>query len=276
MQKEENMKRRMKRIVSMALCAVMLFSAVSAGIGGFEPLTALAACSGGCVSDGTLDFSHSGCKEPTCTDAGYAITYCAVCADEMLIEVAPKGHPEPDLSTVTVTVAPTCLDAGTGTYYCPDCLAPCACEIPALGHSIENAEWEIVKAASCKELGKNVKYCTICGEVADEEYFSEEHELGPWITTIVPTCTNEGEKVRKCISCGEIIESEAIPATEHIKGEKITVEAACGSEGYTLVRCAECGICLEQTAINAEKHSSGDWKVITAPSCTVEGYREKT
>ena len=161
---------KIKKILSLVLSGIILMSALSVGgeIIGLAPLRASAACMGGCVSDGTYDYSISGCKRPTCTDKGFAISFCAVCGGEMRVEVPPTGHAEPDYSTVTVITAPTCLDAGTGTYFCSECLAPCSCEIPAIDHDITSAVWETVEAASCKELGRKVKYCSNCGKNIQE------------------------------------------------------------------------------------------------------------
>ena len=73
-------------------------------------------------------------EAPTCTEAGYTVTSCVDCGEEISrVEGAPAtGH----LNTTTTTVDATCTEAGSITVTCDDCGATVSStETAALGHN---------------------------------------------------------------------------------------------------------------------------------------------
>ncbi len=101
-------------------------------------------------------------------------------------------------------------------------------------------EWEVVKEAGCTEAGLRRQYCTVCGELVNEEtikavghdYFSE---------TAQPTCELEGAVVMTCEHCGDTYIAEVLPAAGHNYKEEVLKAATCTEEGYSKFTCTICG-----------------------------------
>lgn len=63
----------------------------------------------------------------------------------------------------------------------------------------------IVKNATCSETGKAVRYCKICGEVAESATLKKlGHSYGDWTVDSKATADADGEKHRNCTVCGEL------------------------------------------------------------------------
>ena len=63
------------------------------------------------------------------------------------------------------------------------------------GHEHEY-EWKVIEDASCTEAGEKVKYCVICGEVAETEVIpATGHNFGEWVV-------NGSVAERICSNCG--------------------------------------------------------------------------
>ncbi len=101
--------------------------------------------------------------QPTCDKDGKEYKECATCGfktDETVIKA--KGH-----STKLVTVEPTCTKDGETYLQCEICGWKGESVVLKAGHKAGN--WETVKEATETETGKQVKKCTVCGEVVDEK-----------------------------------------------------------------------------------------------------------
>lgn len=70
---------------------------------------------------------------------------------------------------------------------------------------VAGGDREIVKKATCTETGLAVRYCKICGEVAESATLKKlEHTYGDWKVTKEPTASSDGEKARYCQNCGAL------------------------------------------------------------------------
>ncbi len=70
---------------------------------------------------------------------------------------------------------------------------------------IAGGDREIIKQPTCTETGKAVRYCKICGEVAESATLKKlAHTYGDWVVTKEPTGTSEGEITLTCQVCGDV------------------------------------------------------------------------
>ena len=67
-------------------------------------------------------------------------------------------------------------------------------------------------ASTCKDAGSIVYTCTECGHTYSETLPLADHTWGDWSEAVKATATTAGKKVRTCSVCGAT-EEEAIPAT---------------------------------------------------------------
>ena len=183
-----------------------------------------------------------------------------------------------------------------GTKYADEAMSEVIADaiIPALGHEKAAAAVEENRVeATCTEDGsyESVVYCARCSVYE----FSRETVAIPATghtegeaqieNNADPDCVNPGsyDLVVYCTVCGEELSRETIEvdALGHTAGnpvEENRVEATCTEDGSfdTVVYCSVCGeeLSREETAIPATGH---DYEaVVTAPTCTDEGYTTYT
>ena len=207
---------------------------------------------------------------PTCTEQGYTTHTCSRCDDTYTdSEVAEFGHKpgtEADcLNDQTCTVCgevlteklghnynavvtdPTCTEQGYTTHTCSRCDDIYTdSETEALGHT-EGAE------ADCL----NDQVCTVCGEVLVGKL---GHDYNAVITH--PTCTEKGYTTHTCSRCGDTYTDREVDALGHTA----SAEADCLNDQI----CTVCG------AVLAKKLGHDYQAVVTAPTCTEQGYTTHT
>lgn len=81
------------------------------------------------------------------------------------------------------------------------------------------------------------------------------HTWGEWTETSAPTCTEAGVETRVCADDAEHTEARAVEALGH---------------SYTNGVCIRCG------ANGGENHTHAYASVLTAPTCSEEGYTTYT
>lgn len=70
---------------------------------------------------------------------------------------------------------------------------------------VAGGDREIIKEASCFETGKAVRYCKICGEVAESATLKKlSHTYGEWVTLSEATVDADGERNCTCTVCGAV------------------------------------------------------------------------
>lgn len=94
---------------------------------------------------------------------------------------------------------------------------------------------------------------------------------GDWFITAEPTCENEGEKIRYCGICGEVAETEKIPVAEHTNLKTEEKEPTCTEAGYKKEICLDCGKTVTETPINPLGHGETTIERL-APTCKEDGY----
>ena len=230
---------------------------------------------------------------PTCTEVGYTTYTCSACSNSYTAdEVAAKGH---DM-VVDAAKAPTCTEDGlTEGSHCSKCDYKVAQEVdPAKGHSYGS----VVTAPTCTDGGYTTYTCSVCSD----SFVSDKVEaLGHTIVTdagYAATCTATGlTEGKHCSVCDKVlVPQEVIPAnghkddnndftcdvcnadlcTEHTEEVVPGHAATCTETGLTDgKKCANCGdVILAQEVIPAKGHSYE--AVVTAPTCTVDGYTTYT
>ncbi len=208
--------------------------------------------------------------DPTCTEEGYTTHTCSRCGDTYTDSETPAlGHTagaEADCLNdqvctvcgevlieklghdyVAVVTAPTCTEEGYTTHTCSRCGDTYTdSETPALGHTAGTE-------ADCL----NDQICTVCGVVLAEKL---GHDYVAVVTA--PTCTEKGYTTHTCSRCGDTYTDSETPALGHTAG----TEADCLNDQI----CTVCGVVL------AEKLGHDYVAVVTAPTCTEEGYTTNT
>lgn len=73
--------------------------------------------------------------------------------------------------------------------------------------------WKLIKPENCGHDGEKIKYCSICGQIAERKIIPKrgEHEPGELYVCQQPTYDEEGEKWIICNKCNMLLYSEKIP-----------------------------------------------------------------
>ena len=144
-------------------------------------------------------------------------------------------------------------------------------------HECSSEEWVTLLSASKYSDSYQARYCDICDELID--YRSVEacknHDFGAWTTESEANCTVGGVATRTCSSCG-YEETSFIDATGHTEKTINKVDATCTADGYT--GDVICEVCEETISVGEAVEANGHSyeAVITAPTCTVDGYTTNT
>ncbi len=136
---------------------------------------------------------------PTCTTAGYTLSYCLRCGASDKTDIVPAlGHTyEVDAANST---SATCTAAGRTRYVCTrtDCGRNYVQGTPATGH-----DWEVQDSvtANCMQAGYTVYVCrNTCGRTYTERSAQLPHAI---TDTVVPaTCTDTGYTLHVCTNEG--------------------------------------------------------------------------
>ena len=101
-------------------------------------------------------------------------------------------------------------------------------------------EWEVTKAATCKEAGERKHTCSVCGKAVTEVVEKLAHTLGEAYDVVPATCEAAGSQKKKCSVCNEVV-TEVLPKVDHNFGEAVENYAA--GEGYIAMTGHNCSIC---------------------------------
>ena len=149
---------------------------------------------------------------PTCTTGGYTLHTCSVCKKSYKDnETQPTGH-----KYITNTVEATCETDGYTEKKCSNCDYYTKTIIPKKGHT-PSSEWTVIKQTTCAEAGEQVRYCTICGNVAEKQEITKlPHTPSDWIIDKEAAPGIAGSMHTECTVCHERLETAAIPALARI------------------------------------------------------------
>lgn len=195
--------------------------------------------------------------EATCTEYGSKTRTCAICGDEIEIELPVLGH-----QVVTDKAkAATCDTAGiTAGTHCSRCGAVLTAqqEIPMLGHSYT----AVVVAPTCTKIGYTEYTCGHCGDVYRDTYTEKlAHVAGTPATCTEPAvCANCGRSFGDALGHDFMMVNDA------------TVPATCIATGSYLYKCTRCGETYTETIPLAKHHYDLDTLTPHFTSCTEPGY----
>ncbi len=205
--------------------------------------------------------------------------------------ITPDDH-----DYVAVVTAPTCTEQGFTTYSCICGSAYITDMVREKGHDYK----EVIIYPTCTTDG-NVNYvCNACGErLPGNKMPALGHKYFDTVTT-VPTCIEVGSRTYTCSRCDSNY-SETIPFVGHtlgaaatcttdqvctVCGEVLTEKLGhdynavvtaptCTEDGYTTYTCLVCGNGYSGDFVDAEGHSYSS-EITTAATCTADGVKTFT
>ena len=248
-------------------------------------------------------------KAPTCTETGLTDgSKCSVCGETLTAQqtIPAVGH---TWDVGTETTPATCEEDGVMTYTCTveNCGAEKTETIDKLGHKDEDsnnvcdrcfkslciehsAAEKVVEnnvPATCTVNGSydEVVYCSVCKFELSREtkvHVALGHTEGEVVVenNVDPTCTTAGsyDIVVYCSVCdAELSRNKVtVEALGHTEVVDEAVVPTCTETGLT--EGSHCSVCDEvlvaQTVVEAKGHNYE--AVVTAPTCTDEGYTTHT
>ena len=132
----------------------------------------------------------------------------------------------------------------------------------------------VIREATCEELGIKTYICTVCEATQTEDIPALGHVWNDGIITKEPTCIETGEKTYTCTVCGKI-KREEIPAVGHIEIKDEAVDPTCEEPGLTEgSHCSVCGVVIKkQEEIPATGHKEVTDEAVE-PTCEIPGKTE--
>ncbi len=208
---------------------------------------------------------------PTCTETGLTEgKHCSVCNEVLVAQevVEANGH-----DYDSVVTEPTCTEQGYTTYTCHCSDSYIDNYVGALGHTevIDNAV-----APTCTETGLTEgKHCSVSNEVLVGQEVVEANGHDYDEVVIEPTCTEQGYTTYTC-HCNHSYIDNYVEALGHTKVVDNAVAPTCTETGLTEGK--HCSVCKEvliaQEVVEANGHDYES--VVTAPTCTAQGYTTYT
>ena len=210
--------------------------------------------------------------EAICTEDGSERRDCFYCDHFEIRVIKATGHDYETLVTL-----PTCVEQGYTTHICANCGDSYVDSYTdALDHGFSNYVSDC--NATCTEDGTKTAKCDRC-DLTDtilDEGSALGHDMDSWKTVLTATCTTNGEEQRNCSRCN-YSESRIVVAVGHHSWDKgiVSREPTEETEGERLYTCTVCGATkTESIPVISHKHSYDT--VVTAPTCTEQGYTTHT
>ena len=229
------------------------------------------ACGHSYVADYTEALGHTAGAEADCENDQTCIACSAVLANK-------TGH-----SYKAIATSPTCTKNGYTTHTCDRCGDNYVDSIvSATGHKYD--AWYTTKEPTESEAGEERHDCKNCDAYEINVLSALSHDCSRWPVTIISakaaTCITTGlTEGTKCSECDRILVAQTVvPALGHnTDGTIVHKDATCTEDG--VVGGAYCTVCeydkaATEAIIPALGHSYN--AVITAPTCTAEGYTTYT
>ena len=229
-------------------------------------------------------------QAPTEVAQGEKRRDCIDCGAFETTPIAMLGHDHNNWDKITLeAVAPTCTTFGlTAGVKCSGCGKILIAQeiVPALGHDM--GEWYQTVAPACTTEGENRRDCGRgCGYYETEVVSANGHAPADAVEEdhVDPTCTEIGgyDMAVYCTVCGEELSREhtEIAALGHTEGEIVVennVDPTCTETGSydNVVYCTVCGEELSREHYDVEATGHSHNVVVTAPTCTEQGYTTYT
>lgn len=171
-----------------------------------------------------------------------------------------------------ITVAdPACTEKGAETIAC-ECGYQHINEIPRNGHTpLKTAV--VIQPATCTQRKISVRYCSVCGEVAEtiydwslgHNYVKTEQDVG---------CDQAGGIFYECSRCGDSYSENYVEPHGHTVTDKTKkIDATCNDDGGLYKVCDTCGEAVGEPVevYKATGHTQGEWKIESEVTCEEEG-----
>ena len=203
--------------------------------------------------------------EVTCLENGYEEGICENCGEVVGKTVLATGHTPSEFSLTDEY----CGEHRIGDIVCSECKEILA----SFGHSYTSTVTDL----GCEVGIKTTYTCSLCNDTYEETTAPIGHIAGEWYEADAPTCKESGKAMRKCLVCGEVCEEESIAVIDHVYkssvfGNVITYTCSCG-DSYTVTAERTVTVTFYSnggTRIDALTVKQGDSAEL--PSPTREGY----
>ncbi len=181
-------------------------------------------------------------KDPTCTEAGKLVTYCAVCKDHTVTKELPAtGHDY----QVTENIEADCQTAGYKKEVCSKCgdVIETRTDKNPDQHPKGAIATSIVPA-TCTTYGYTSSLCKLCGNNWQSEtvsplghtFLAEDGAVE--VERVEPTCETDGRSVMSCGRCHSAKKTTVLPATGHeLVTDDSRAQGNCSRIGYTFTYC---------------------------------------
>ena len=274
------MKFTTKKILSIILATLMLFSVVSVPASAAEEE---------CIhSYNESDWEVV--KEPTCGSVGIKHRWCSIC-EEFIEEEIPRD-PTKHVAGLWEEIVPhSCTQTGLEVIYC---YYRCTEEVNGVNKLIEIVPPRVVPAhdytelytvkSTCQSKGYIFRMCTTCGDMNTVELDIDTTRNGHNLTELQivqeATCVNDsGVKETYCLNDG-CKYKEVVPYTDSNNHKNITryeenkILPTCDRDGYIPVECNDCGADLREIL---PRHSASEFDVLSSvPStCHTKGVEHR-
>ena len=206
----------------------------------------------------------------TCDAEGSKSKHCANCDAKAEVTVIPaRTHKIVD---TTVAQAATCTVDGVMNQKCENeatdeyeaCAYTTTREIPATGHKETTLD---AVESTCTETGLTEgKKCTVCGTVTVKQEVTEKLGHNHVATVTDPTCNDRGYTTHVCSRCNDTYVDTYVDARGH---NYSTENATNNNDGTHTLACTRCA---EGTTGHFEIVTCSYNDVVTAPTCTAQGY----
>ncbi len=224
--------------------------------------------------------------EASCgADGSYdLVTYCSVCGNVLKTEkitISATGEHNFVTEVEGSRVPATCITEGKVTMQC-GCGATKKITLAIDPNNHENVVTDEAVAATCETAGKTEgKHCGACNTVivAQKEVKALGHNYVEVVTA--PTCTTKGFTTHTCSACGNSYVDSYVDEKAHTPKEAVVeneVKATCTSEGSydSVVYCSVCDTEISRETVKTDKLAHTYVDVVTAPTCTADGYTTHT
>ncbi len=216
-------------------------------------------------------------KQPTCTEKGEKKLYCTDCGELLNTEVIPaKGHTE----VVDKGHDATCTESGlTDGSHCSVCDTILTEQkiIPAKGH-IPYQNWEIIKNPTCTSRGEKVRYCSVCGEVAETTDIDVTDHQIVIDESKDATCLTSGlTEGSHCSVCNTVIVPQQViqPKGHQWDEGEIITQPTCTKTGEKIYHCKNCEHTKSETISALGHNYSDEYMIDKAATCTEDGSKSR-
>ncbi len=173
-------------------------------------------------------------------------------------------------SEITVT-DPACTEKGAETITC-ECGYQHINEIPRNGHTaLKNTV--VIQPATCTQRKISVRYCSVCGEVAETIYdWSLGHNYVKTEQDV--SCDQPGGIFYECSRCGDSYNENYVEAHGHTTTDKTKkIDATCNDDGGLYKACDICGETVGEPieVYESTGHTAGEWQTETEATCEDDG-----